>query len=105
MTVSLDFGLERVVNYPNPFTDGTYFVYTNNVEISEGTIDVYTTSGKKVVRLHIPPSATGPGENAVFWDGRDAAGDDVANGVYLFLVRVKQRGESSTVKGKLARIR
>jgi hypothetical protein len=104
VSVSLDFGLDRVVNYPNPFTDGTYFVYTNNVEISEGTIDIFTTSGRKVVRLYIPPSATGPGENAVFWDGRDAAGDEVANGVYLFLVKVKQRGEDSIVRGKLARI-
>jgi hypothetical protein len=105
VTVSLDFGLDRLVNYPNPFSDGTYFVYTNDVEISEGTIDVYTTSGKKVVQLRIPPGARGPGENAVYWDGRDAAGDDVANGVYLYLVKVKQRGESSTAKGKLARIR
>lgn len=105
LVVTLDFGLDRVVNYPNPFTDETYFMYKNNVEISEGTIDVYTTSGKKVVRLTIPPDAKNPGENAVFWDGRDTAGDEIANGVYLYVINVTQRGQKSILRGKLARIR
>ena len=34
-----------------------------------------------------------------------SAGDEVGNGVYLFVVRVKQRGEDSILRGKLARIK
>jgi hypothetical protein len=103
--VGVDLGLKRVVNFPNPFTDGTYFVYTNDVEIGDGTIDVYTTSGRKVVRLRIPPDARSPGENAVFWDGRDSAGDEIANGTYLYVIRINQRDQHSITRGKLARIK
>ncbi|NIM20509.1 MAG: hypothetical protein GTO51_09810 [Candidatus Latescibacteria bacterium] len=102
--VSTTIGLREVINYPNPFTRDTYFVYRNEVEIAEGRIDIFTTSGKKVARLHIPPNARLPGQNAVHWDGRDAAGDDIANGVYLYVVTVVQRGKSSTIRGKMARI-
>jgi hypothetical protein len=44
------------------------------VEITDGAINIYTVSGKKVRRLDIPPGARLPGQNAVFWDGRDTAG-------------------------------
>jgi len=104
LVVSSTVGLRDVVNYPNPFRDGTRFVYTNEVEIDEGTIDVFTTSGKRIARLDVPPNARAPGQNAVFWDGRDAAGDEIANGVYLYVIRVKQRGEKNVVRGTLARI-
>ena len=46
-----------------------------------------------------------PGQNAVFWDGRDGAGDEIANGTYLFIVNVKQQDHESTVRGKLSRMK
>ena len=46
-----------------------------------------------------------PGENAVFWDGRDAAGDQLANGIYLYVIEVQQRGGSaSTARGKVSKL-
>jgi hypothetical protein len=105
LTVSLTVGLRDVINYPNPFEDKTQFVYYNDVEIESGTIDVYTVSGKKIVRLDIPSASRLPGQNAVDWDGRDAAGDDIANGVYLYIIRVKQRGQDSLIRGKMARMK
>jgi hypothetical protein len=105
LVVSSTPGLTNVINYPNPFVDGTHFVYTNEVEIEDGTIDVYTVSGKKIARLEIPPNARVPGQNSVYWDGRDRAGDEIANGVYLYVIRVKQAGHDSTVRGKLARMK
>jgi hypothetical protein len=98
-------GLQNVLNYPNPFDEDTQFVYTTDVAIDDGTIDVFTVSGKRIVRLDLPPDARNPGQNAVFWDGRDAAGDEIANGVYLFVIKVSQGGQDSTVRGKLARMK
>ncbi|HEX6790650.1 MAG TPA: C25 family cysteine peptidase, partial [Candidatus Krumholzibacteria bacterium] len=98
-------GLEHVVNYPNPFRgDGTRFVYTNEVEITGGTIDIFTVRGKKVRRLDIPSTARQPGQNSVFWDGRDAGGGAVGNGTYLYVINVKQRSGSATVRGSLSKI-
>jgi hypothetical protein len=104
LTVSTEAGLRYVVNYPNPFKDTTSFIYTNDVELSDGRIDVFTVSGRRVRRLEIPPESRQPGRNTVFWDGRDASGGDLANGVYLYVIRVTQRGQDSTIRGKLARI-
>jgi hypothetical protein len=105
LIVSSTLGLQQVINYPNPFSNDTYFVYRNDVEISNGTIDIFTTSGKKIASLKIPPDARLPGQNTVFWDGRDYARDEVANGVYLYIVTVEQQGKSSTVTGKMSRIK
>jgi flagellar hook assembly protein FlgD len=103
--VSSDAGLRNVVNYPNPFTSTTQFVFSTDVTIDQGTIDVFTVSGKRIARLEIPPGARSPGQNAVFWDGRDSAGGEIANGVYLYVIRVNQRGQETTIRGKMARMR
>jgi len=40
----------------------------------------------------------------VFWDGRDGAGEAIANGTYLYVIRVNQRGGSATVRGSLSKL-
>lgn len=105
LVVSSDNGLTDVMNYPNPFrSTGTSFMFSNEVEISDGSIDVYTVSGKRVRSLDIPPSARFPGSNTVFWDGRDGAGDELANGTYLYVIKVQQRGGSATARGKVSKL-
>ena len=105
LVVSESPGLHNVINYPNPFRgDGTSLVYTNDVEITSGTVDIFTVSGKRIRRLEIPPQSRFPGQNAVFWDGRDGAGEAIANGTYLYVIRIEQRVGSSTFRGKMARI-
>ncbi len=96
-------GIFDLIPYPNPFKDDVYFVFTNYSMISKGSIDVFTVSGKKVAHLEIPPQSRAPGQNAVRWDGRTFNGDEVANGVYLFVASVEQHGEKSTQRGKLVR--
>jgi hypothetical protein len=105
LVVSESPGLHSVINFPNPFRGaGTSIVYSNDVEIASGSIDIFTVSGKRVRTLEIPPQSRFPGQNAVFWDGRDGAGDAVANGTYLYVIRIEQRVGSSTTRGKMARI-
>jgi hypothetical protein len=105
LVVSDNPGLHDLVNYPNPFRgEGTSFVYSNDVEIVEGSIDIFTVSGKRVRSLEIPFGARLPGQNAVYWDGRDSGGGAIANGVYLYVVRATQRGGSVTQRGKMSKI-
>ena len=105
LLVSSDNGLSDVMNYPNPFRgDGTNIMFSNEVEITDGSIDIYTSSGKRVRKLDIPTSSRFPGSNAVFWDGRDSAGDPLANGTYLYVIKVQQRGGSATARGKVAKV-
>jgi hypothetical protein len=105
LVVSETVGLRNLINYPNPFAAaGTRFLYTNDAEIEDGSIDIYTVSGKKVRRLEIPPASRLPGDNAVFWDGRDASGGTLANGVYLYVINVHQRGGNATMRGSTNKI-
>ncbi|MCZ6767069.1 MAG: C25 family cysteine peptidase, partial [bacterium] len=101
--VSIQVGLSQVIAYPNPFVDETYIVYTNDVEITDGTIDIFTLSGRRVAELPIPSTSRLPGQNAVLWNGRTYNGDPVANGVYFFVINISQAGTSSKHRGKMMR--
>jgi hypothetical protein len=96
-------GLFDLIAFPNPFEDEVDFVFTNEVAIARGAIDVFTVSGKKVAHIEVAPGARAPGQNAVRWDGRTFDGDEVANGVYLFVASVEQDGRKTTQRGKLIR--
>jgi hypothetical protein len=99
---SADLKLFRVLNYPNPFRNTTQFTFELTAP-AEVSIDIYTLGGR---RIHTIEKRSFPtGYHTIDWDGRDAFGDPIANGVYLY--RVKARNESKTVTtiGRLARFR
>ncbi|HTL82229.1 MAG TPA: transporter, partial [Bacteroidia bacterium] len=88
----------NVLNYPNPFSTSTHFVFTltGNEVPDVFTIQIMTITGK-VVRevnkdelgdLHIGRNIT---EYA--WDGKDQYGDQLANGVYLYRVITRLNGD------------
>ncbi|WNJ21162.1 C25 family cysteine peptidase [Pontibacter sp. G13] len=90
--------ISRILNYPNPFSTSTRFVYTlTGSEVPElFQIHIYTITGRlvKVVDLaamgdvHIGRNITN-----YAWDGTDEYGDRLANGVYLYRVVTKTSGE------------
>ncbi len=96
-------GLLDLIAFPNPFEEEVDFVFTNEVAISEGSIDIFTVSGKKVASLDVPPGARTPGQNAIRWNGRTFNGDEVANGTYLFVASVEQNGRKTMQRGTLVR--
>ncbi len=79
--------------YPNPYEEGpASLVYELNHSARDGELSVYTVSGRRVLRTDVPVRA---GRNAYRWDIRDAVGDQVANGVYLFVLKIDgYEGES-----------
>jgi flagellar hook assembly protein FlgD len=87
------------LNYPNPFSTSTRFVFTlTGNEIPDVfTIQIMTITGK-VVReidkdelgnIHIGRNVTD-----YAWDGLDEFGDPLANGVYLYRVITRNNGEA-----------
>lgn len=89
----------EVLNYPNPFSTSTRFVFTlTGSEIPDiFTIQIMTITGKVVKEitknelgnLHIGRNIT---EYA--WDGKDEFGDKLANGVYLYKVITRHNGQA-----------
>jgi len=93
----------EVVNYPNPFDGYTEFTYTITCPVDEVTIKVYTSRGRLVKKFENAPASVG--YNRLPWDGRDDAGDQIANGTYTYTITAKGEGVNYTVKEKLVRMR
>ena len=95
--------LRYLGTYPNPFQRETRFVFSLTGVAAGVNIDIYTVAGRRIRRLEIP----GPLINYVeaLWDGRDRAGDVVANGVYFY--RLTAQGPEGRVEatGKVARLK
>ncbi len=90
--------ITQVMNYPNPFTTNTRFVFTltGSVLPDYFKIQIFNVSGKMVreltlnelgLNLHI-----GRNISSYAWDGTDQYGDLLANGVYFYRVVTKKDG-------------
>lgn len=84
---------------PNPFNPraSLRFSLTEPASVS---VAVYDLQGRRVQRL-ASRRAMEAGEHGLPWDGRDDAGEEVASGVYRFVVRAA--GLEQVVSGVLVR--
>jgi hypothetical protein len=94
----------NVLNYPNPFTTSTRFVFTlTGSEIPEVfTIRIMTVTGKlvrEITRAELGNLHIGRNITEYAWDGRDNFGDRLAIGVYLYHVITKLNGENIEKNG------
>lgn len=90
--VSDDLGesLKHVLNYPNPFSTRTTFMFEHNLPGSELEIliDIYNMSGQVVKTIELVVLDDGFRIDGISWDGRDDYGQKIANGVYLYKIKV-----------------
>lgn len=96
--------LERVYNYPNPFTTRTTFMFEHNRpgDVLQVGIRIFTVSGKLVNSLQRTINSTGNRSFEIEWDGTDAFGRKVGRGVYLYRLEVKDsNGKRKSVFQKL----
>lgn len=79
---------ELAQNEPNPFNPSTTIRYSLD-EVSDVSIDIYNAAGQRVRSFDegILPA----GWHSVTWDGRDAAGNEVASGVYLYVLNAGKK--------------
>jgi hypothetical protein len=91
--------ITNVLNYPNPFSTRTQFVFTmtGSEQPSYFKIQIMTISGKVVKEItsdEIGPMNIGRNVTDYYWDGKDRFGDQLANGVYLYRVVAKLNGQN-----------
>ena len=75
-----------LANYPNPFNPETWIPYQLS-EPAEVTVTIYAANGAVVRRLDLGHRRAGSYDSrgrAAYWDGRNAAGEPVASGVYFY---------------------
>ena len=84
----------EVVNYPNPMTRETDFLFRHNqTRPLDVDIAIFTPSGRKVRELEARSVADR--FVRVHWDGTDTDGQRLANGVYLYRLRVRIVGDEA----------
>ncbi|MFO7723719.1 MAG: hypothetical protein R6V49_10910 [Bacteroidales bacterium] len=90
--------ITEVLNWPNPFSTRTHFVFTltGYEPPADFRIQIMTISGKMIRELTMNDlGAVNIGRNITtgYWDGTDEFGDRVGNGVYLYRVVTNLKGE------------
>lgn len=83
----------QVLNYPNPFSTRTQFVFTlTGTRVPDVfTIRIYTATGKIVKEIYkqdLGNLRIGNNITDYYWDGKDNYGDQLANGVYFYTVDI-----------------
>ena len=77
---------ELLANYPNPFNPETWIPY-RLAEDAVVTLTIYDLSGRLVRTLEVGHRIASVYENrskAIYWDGRNEVGEQVASGVYFY---------------------
>lgn len=99
-TVVLKSSVSNLLNYPNPFSTKTRFVYTLTGDVlpEEYMIQILTISGKVVREIskdELGPLQIGSHMTEFEYNGTDQFGDRLANGVYLYRFVVRDKNHRS----------
>lgn len=95
--------ITNLMNWPNPFTTKTHFVFTltGAQQPDYMLIQIMTISGKVVKEIgtdELGNIHVGRNITDYAWDGTDDYGDRLANGVYLYRVITRINGEDVELK-------
>lgn len=90
--------ITNVLNYPNPFSTSTAFIFTlTGSEIpSQFKIQILSVTGKvvrEITKNEIGPIHIGRNITEYKWDGKDQYGQLLGNGVYLYRVITNIQGD------------
>ena len=92
--------LSHLLNYPNPFTTNTSFIYEHNQACQQldARVQIFTVSGKLVKTIESSFYATGFRGQDIPWDGKDDFGNSIGKGTYIYKLELRnekgQRAES-----------
>jgi hypothetical protein len=111
-TASIDFVIDqdskllinRVMNHPNPFSDRTWFTFkhTRPAEKLDVEIQIFDLNGRSVLKSTQSFTSIGITSPLLEWDGTDASGNPLKNGMYIYSILVTdENGEQSRQTQKL----
>ena len=91
--------ISNIMNYPNPFSTSTAFVFTiTGTDVPQDIkIQILTITGKivrEITKEELGPLHVGTNITQFKWNGTDMYGSRLANGVYLYHVVTNLNGHS-----------
>ena len=104
-----DFTVEKLFNYPNPFSGSTTFSFEHNADPDEQlevTIYIYDLQGRMVKTINATPQNGGSHVKTVYWNGNTDGGVPMAQGMYIYRISVMDpSGMHQELNSKLIIIR
>jgi hypothetical protein len=91
--------IQKVLSYPNPFSEYTIFGFEHNLPPGRATLEVQIVSaaGREVKRIKQDFNISGFRVTDLTWDGTDNSGSRVPNGVYLYKIMMKRSVQGSEI--------
>ena len=101
-TVAGEFEIANIANFPNPFTpgSGTHFAYYLTESADEVSLKIYTITGRRIAAIDTLDASVS--YNDFHYDGYDADGEPLANGVYLYKFTARKGDIRKQKVGKIA---
>ena len=101
-TVAGEFEIANIANFPNPFApgSGTHFAYYLTESADEVSLNIYTITGRRIVAIDTLDASVS--YNEFHYDGYDADGEPLANGVYLYKFTARKDDVRKQKVGKIA---
>ena len=103
-----DIVIKNLLNYPNPFTTNTRFMFDHNQAAQPFTAElkIFSMSGKLVKTFYQDFEPGGFHANSIEWDGLDEYGDLIGKGVYMYKLKIKlSNGKTADAIQKLVILR
>lgn len=101
---STDVVIDDLRNAPNPFSDGTYFMFNHNQSETEfvATIRIYNTLGALMQIIETNAYNGTYSVDPIYWDGTSAGGQKLEDGIYIYKMEIKTSdGQKSSKSSKL----
>ena len=82
--------IDKVLNYPNPFTTSTEFFFEHNqvCNFLDVSIQIFNVSGKVVKNINERIHNDGFRSSGIPWDGKDDFQEIIGKGVYLYKIKI-----------------
>jgi hypothetical protein len=100
--------ISQLHNRPNPFLEGTEFVFEHNKPGSglQITIRIYDLTGHLITALEYSVKTESTESGLLYWNGKDSSGNELPAGLYVYnLVVQSDDGYVSSLSQKLLHIR
>jgi len=83
--------ISNLKNYPNPYKDNTQFSFEYNKPGSslDVTIMIYSLTGQHMTSLHYAIQSESTESGLLYWNGRDASGNELPDGLYVYHLLVE----------------
>jgi len=99
--VKSEMSVSHLLNYPNPFTTSTRFIFmlTGSEVPDRISLQILNVTGRVVKEFskeELGPLHIGQNITEMAWDGRDTYGNELANGVYFYRAIIEDGGQKVT---------